>query len=146
MSQAIFSLKPRYARMILSGDKTVELRNRVVRLESGTVVWMYATRPVASIVGVAEIEAVVHAEPAEIWQRFAPNICIDKHYFDSYTEHRKCVSALVLRSVETLARSVPLDRIRRSVRAFQPPQFYIRLSPESRLRGTLDTIKEAAGN
>lgn len=140
MSQAIFSLKPRYARMILSGDKTVELRNRVVRLESGTVIWMYATRPVASIVGVARIETVVHAGPAEIWDRFAPYIGVDRDHFNAYTGNKECVSALVLRSVETLARSVTLDRIRRSARAFQPPQFYVRLTRGSRLRRTLDTL------
>ena len=67
MSQAIISLKPRHAKLVLSGDKTVELRNRIVRLAPGTLIWIYATRPMARIVGVAEIESVVHAGPSEIW-------------------------------------------------------------------------------
>ena len=97
MSQAIISLKPRYARLVISGDKTVELRNRIVRLKPGTLIWIYATRPMARIVGIAEIESVVHADPAEIWQRFGDDICVDRNGFDSYIGNRERVSALVLR-------------------------------------------------
>lgn len=143
MSQAIISLKPRYAKLVLSGDKTVELRNRIVRLTPGTLIWIYATRPMARIVGVAEIESVVHAGPSEIWRRFREDICVDRNGFDSYIGGRERVSALVLRSVKGLGDFMTLDRIRQSVRAFQPPQFYARLPPGSRLRGTLDRIREA---
>ena len=78
MSQAIISLKPRYAKLVVAGDKTVELRNRIVRLNPGTLIWIYATKPMGRIVGVAEISLVVHADPAQIWRRFGENICIDK--------------------------------------------------------------------
>ena len=142
MSQAIISLKPRYARLVLSGDKTVELRNRIVRLTPGTLMWIYATRPMARVVGVAEIESVVHAGPSEIWRRFGEDICVDRNVFDSYIGDRERVSALVLRSVKRLGDFMTLERIRQSVRAFQPPQFYARLPPGSRLRGTLDSIRE----
>ena len=142
MSQAIISLKPRYAELILSGDKTVELRNRIVRLQPGTLVWIYATRPMACIVGIAEVGAVVHAGPSEIWRRFGSDICVDRNGFESYIANRKRVSALVLASVKRLGDFVTLDRIRRSVQAFQPPRFYARVPPGSRLRGTLDRIRE----
>ena len=145
MSQAIFSLKPQYARLVLSGDKTVELRNRIVRLKPRTRIWIYATRPVGRIVGVAEIELVVHARPAEIWRRFGEEICVDKNGFDSYIGDRERVSALVLGAVEELAGSMTLDRIRRAVRGFQPPQFYARVPAGSRLRGTLNRIREVDG-
>ena len=143
MSQAIISLKPRYAKLVISGDKTVELRNRIVRLKPGTLIWIYATRPMARIVGIAEIESVVHADPAEIWQRFGDDICVDRNGFDSYIGNRERVSALVLRSVKELGNFVTLDRLRRSVQAFQPPQFYARLPPGSQLRGALDNIRKA---
>lgn len=145
MSQAIISLKPRYARLVLSGDKTVELRNRIVRLKPGTLIWIYATRPMARIVGVAEVESVVHAGPAEIWRRFGEDICVDRSGFDSYIGNRERVSALVLGAVEELGGVMTLDRIRRSVRAFQPPQFYARLPAGSRLRDTLDSIRTLGG-
>ena len=141
MSQAIISLKPRYAKLVVSGDKTVELRNRIVRLKPGTLIWIYATRPMARIVGIAELELVVHAGPAEIWRRFGEDICLDRNGFDSYIGNRDRVSALMLRSAKELADFMTLDRIRQSVQAFQPPQFYARLPRGSRLRGALDIIR-----
>ena len=143
MNQAIISLKPQYAKLVVSGDKTVELRNRIVRLKPGTLIWIYATRPIARIVGIAEIDSVVHAEPAEIWRRFGKDICVDRDGFDSYIGNRERVSALVLRSVKALGDFMTLARIRRSVQAFQPPQFYAHLSPGSRLHGALDVVRAA---
>ena len=70
MKQAIISLKPQYAELILSGKKTVELRNRIVRMEPGTVIWIYATRPFGGIVALAELDSVVHDTPAGIWVRY----------------------------------------------------------------------------
>ena len=124
--------------LILSGKKTVELRNRIVRMEPGTVIWIYATRPVGGIVALAELDSVVHDTPAEIWVRYGREICIDRAHFDSYINNRESVSALILSSVRKLKHSVTLDWIRRSTGNFQPPQFYSRLSLDDRLSSTLN--------
>ena len=138
MKQAIMSLKPQYVELILSGAKTAELRNRIVRMEPGTVIWIYATRPVGGIVALAELDLVVHDTPAEIWDRYGREICIDRDHFNSYINNRESVSALILSSVRKLKHSVTLDWIRRSIGNFQPPQFYSRLSPDGRLSSTLN--------
>ena len=96
MNQAIISLKPQYEDLVLSGKKTVELRNRVVRMEPGTMIWIYATMPVGGIVALAELDSVVHDTPEEIWVRFAREMCIDRAHFDSYINNRESVSALIL--------------------------------------------------
>lgn len=140
MDQAILSLKPQYAELILSGEKTVELRNRVIRMEPGTVIWIYATKPVGGIVALAKLDSVVHDTPAEIWVRFEREMCIDRAHFDSYIDNRESVSALVLSSVHKLKRSLTLDWIRRSIGSFQPPQFYSRLSMDGRLSSTLNSV------
>ena len=142
MSQVIISLKPEYAQLVVAGDKTVELRNRIVKLKRGTLIWIYATRPLAGIVGSAEIAAVVHAEPSEIWRRFGASLGIDRIGFDAYIGERQRVSALVLRSVTVLGECVTLDRIRQTVGAFHPPQFYSRLRRGSPLRRALDVVRE----
>ena len=138
MEQAILSLKPQYVELILSGKKTVELRNRIVRMEPGTVIWIYATKPVGRIVALAELDSVVHDTPAEIWVQYGREICIDRAHFDSYINNRESVSALILSSVRKLKHSVTLDWIRRSTGNFQPPQFYSRLSLDGRLSSTLN--------
>ena len=138
MEQAILSLKPQYVELILSGKKTVELRNRIVRMEPGTVIWIYATKPVGGIVALAELDSVVHDTPAEIWVQYGREICIDRAHFDSYINNKESVSALILSSVRKLKHSVTLDWIRRSTGNFQPPQFYSRLSLDGRLSSTLN--------
>lgn len=138
MNQAVISLKPHYAELILSGEKTVELRNRIVRMQPGTVIWIYATQPVGGIVARAELDSVVHGAPAEIWIRFKREMCIDRAHFDSYIDNRESVSALILSSVRKLRQSVTLDWIRRTVSNFQPPQFYAHLSVDDQLSNTLN--------
>ena len=146
MEQALLSLKPQYADLILAGEKTVELRNRVVRMEPGTVIWIYATKPVGGIVALAELDSVVHDTPAEIWIRYGREICIDRAHFDSYINNRESVSALIFSSVRKLKQSVTLDWIRRSVTDFQPPQFYSRLSLDGRLSTTLNSALQVGSS
>lgn len=140
MNQAIISLKPQYVDLVLSGEKTVELRNRIVRMNSGTSIWIYATRPVGGVVALAEVAAVVHGSPVDIWNRFEREMCIDKTCFDSYIKNRERVSALMLTSIRKLKHSVTLDWIRRSVDDFQPPQFYAHLALDGRLSNTLNRV------
>ena len=138
MNQAIISLKPQYVELVLSGQKSVELRNRIVRLEPGTRVWIYATKPVGGIVAMADVESVVHAKPAAIWRRYGKEICINKDCFDSYIGDRECATAMILTSVRKLHEFLALDGIRRAVGSFHPPQFYARLSSECVLFGALN--------
>ena len=143
MNDAIISLKPRYADLVLSGKKSVELRNRIVRLHPGTKIWIYATQPKGCVVAFAVVKSVVHDEPALIWRRFERDICIEKTHFDSYTEDRERVSAVMLTAVRKLPEPPTLDRIRKLVGVFHPPQFYARLASESGLLGVLSKL---AGN
>lgn len=58
----LLSLKPKYAEMILSGKKTVELRKRWANKEVDKV-WIYATEPVGKILGYFEEGTVWTASP-----------------------------------------------------------------------------------
>ena len=144
MKQAIISLKPRYANLILSGKKSVELRNRIVRLEPGTKIWIYATRPVGRIVAFAKVKAVDYGEPTLIWKQFKKKICIEKTEFNSYTEDRKQVSAVTLTRVRELTdartEALSLDGIRGLTGTFHPPQFYAYLRSENELFEVLNGI------
>ena len=140
MGNAIISLKPQYAELVVSGKKSVELRNRIVRLSPGTKIWIYVTRPVGRIVAFAEVKSVVHDEPALIWKHFKKDICIEKTHFDSYTEDKERVSAVTLTAVRELPEAPTLDGIRKVVGTFHPPQFYARLAAESGLLAVLSGL------
>ena len=140
MDQAIISLKPQYADLILSGAKTVELRNRTVRLKSGTTIWIYATQPVGRIVAKAKVRRVFHGIPAEIWERYGEKIGIERAQFDFYIGDSRQVSALVLSSVKEIQDFFTLENIRQVVGNFHPPQFYFYLPSDDLLYGTLNGL------
>ena len=143
MKQVIISLKPAYGKLVLCGSKTVELRNRIVRIEPGTTIWIYVTRPVGEIVAMAEVKSVVHDSPVAIWRRFRSQMCIDWVGFEHYVGDRPQVSALLLEGVRRLDDPMPIRSIRRVARSFHPPQFYTRVAPESGLFRALNERSDA---
>lgn len=143
MSQVIMSLKPEYGNLVLSGSKTVELRNRIVRIEPGTKIWIYITRPIGEVVAMADLNSVIHDSPVAIWRRYCKQMCIDWVGFEDYVGDRPQVSALLLESVTSLDEPIPIGGIRRVVRSFHPPQFYSRVVPESGLFRALNGRTDA---
>lgn len=131
----MLSVAPNYARSILAGLKSVELRRRAPRIGPGTRAWLYSTLPVGEVVAVLTIEEVVEAPPADLWQRYAPRAAIAKVDFDAYFAGVSRGAALIIRDLQALKAPVSLSQIREGG-AFQPPQFYRRLragTPEARL-------------
>src|SRR5438132_1393736 len=80
----LISVKPEYFGRMLSGDKTVELRRRPLRVPIGTTVWIYETIPSGRIGAMAEVSAVDESTPAEIWRRYGDRVGVNKRTFSSY--------------------------------------------------------------
>ena len=133
MNQVMISLKPAYGELILSGSKTVELRNRIVRIEPCTKVWIYVKLPVGKIIAQADVKHVTHGDPHAIWELYHKRMRIDWVQFQEYVGDRDLVSAIVLHDITKLNKPISIGRIRHVLRAFQPPQFYLRIAPESGL-------------
>lgn len=141
MSQVIMSLKPEYSKLILSGSKTVELRNRVVRIKPPAVLWIYEKRPVGKIVALADVRQVIHGRPEMIWERYQDQMCIEWPQFEEYVGKRNTVSAIVIQKLKILEAPVSIGRIRRVESGFQPPQFYSYVAPTSGLFAALDALR-----
>ena len=131
--QVLFSLKPKFADLVLSGRKKVEVRNRAVHLKPDTRVWIYATRPRSRVVAVANLANVVVDDPESIWRRFGNELCLDRSEYIEYTRGRVRASAIVLGEVNQVAEWLTLDVLRDRVGGFQPPQFYSRVASDSTL-------------
>jgi predicted transcriptional regulator len=124
----LISLKPKYAEDIFSGAKTVELRKRRPHVDPGTSVWIYATAPVAALKGYARLERIVTAAPSTIWKTFGDRTGISKAEFDQYFFDCDVAHALVLSEIKGLKHPILLDRMRKMVADFHPPQFFCRLN------------------
>jgi predicted transcriptional regulator len=124
----LISLKPRHAEQVLQGNKTIELRRRRPHVEPGTKAWIYATAPVAEIKGSACIERIVTGPTNEVWRNFGKRTGISRTEFDNYFDGCHTAHALVLTDIRVLNRPLSLERMRKLVTGFQPPQFFCRLN------------------
>jgi predicted transcriptional regulator len=126
-ADAIISIHRGYANAILAGVKTVELRRRIPNISPGARLWIYATRPIAAIVGFATIEAVDKASPEKIWERHRGRSGVDHAAFQAYFEGAPQAVAILLSAVRQIA-PIGIDQLRRIRDEFHPPQVMTRLT------------------
>jgi predicted transcriptional regulator len=124
---AIISIRPAYADAILAGSKTVELRRRVPLVAPGTRLWIYATRPVAAIVGFATIKHVAKSRPSAIWRAHRAKAGIDHAAFKAYFNGTDCAVAIELGNARRTD-PISLEQLRCIRPRFHPPQVLMHLT------------------
>ncbi len=127
-SDAIISIHPRHAHAIFEGVKTIELRRRIPFLSVGTRLWIYATRPVGAVIGMATVERVVRGEPEQIWLEFGDQAGINRLDFDAYFDGAEEAVGLLLADVQRSAEHVEIERLRELRDGFHPPQVMMSIS------------------
>lgn len=128
-SEAIISIRPKFVEAILSGVKTVELRRRIPPIETGTRLWIYATKPVGAVVGSASVKKLVRGTPEEVWQKCGARSGVDRETFNIYFDGAELAIGLVLSDVRRGC-PVPIDKLRLIRAGFHPPQVIARISNE----------------
>lgn len=123
----LISIEDTHVQNILSGLKSVELRNRCMHIKPGTLAWIYSKYPCATIKTRAVIDSIAVTSPDQLWKLFGTQAAISKAYFDSYFSERDIGYALVLREVLPLKPILTLSYLQNSFPGFCPPQFYKRL-------------------
>jgi len=123
----VISVHKQYADAILNGSKTVELRRRFPEIRLDTKVWVYATKPVGAVIGVAVLRGVERATPAVIWEKYADRAGIDAASYDKYFEGVDRAVALTLSDARAV-RPITLDQLRDIRMNFHPPQIVAALT------------------
>ena len=129
----VISVKEEYLTLILSGEKTIELRRKVINVPPGSRVWLYAKSPTAHIRACATVRMVVKATPRAVWSRYHSKVGITRDQSDSYFEGSSIACAILLKDVRRVVPAVELSDLRSRLKSFHPPQFFKRLhrgSPE----------------
>jgi predicted transcriptional regulator len=119
----LLSVRPRYAHAILNGTKTAEIRRQRPAVRSGTLVIIYATKPVGAIVGTARISGISSGKPADMWEQYQRSTGVTKAEYEAYLAGAETAYLLFLRRVQRLEPLLTLEQIR-SATTFQPPQSY----------------------
>jgi predicted transcriptional regulator len=130
------SIHPEFAKLILSGRKRVEFRKRRFA-EPVTHVVIYATVPVARIVGVFEVDAVEEAPPQRLWRRYGRVAGIAHTGFSVYYTNYRVGVAIRVGRVFPLTKPRRLSGLSRSL---TPPRTFRYLQD-----GVIERILDDAG-
>lgn len=95
----LLSVKPKFARSILEGKKTIEIRRKFSKRWVGHRLAIYASFPEQSVVGEATIDMIDVGTVEEIWKRYAYGICSTKEEFTIYSKRAHTVCAIGLKDV-----------------------------------------------
>jgi len=136
-SIALLPIHPRFATLIINGEKKVEFRKVNFREEVSYVV-LYASRPVQAILGYFEVLGVFGDSPPKLWSRYSMVAGIERAEFDAYYASTVCGVAIEIGQVWLLAEPLPLSALDESL---SPPQGFVYLDAEA-----LVTMRSAAGH
>lgn len=126
----LLSIKPKFADLIFSGHKTVELR-RVIPSEiaENSEMIIYASNPQKSIVGKAKVEKVRKLKINDLWNEIGHLACVDFEYFMEYFSGKEYGYAIFLKSAKKYSDTYSLSTLRQRLN-FRPPQSFLYPSKE----------------
>ena len=125
----VMSIRAKYARKILSGEKKVEVRRMFSKKWKSSKVTIYASGSERSLVGEALIKDVIFDRPENVWERFSDQIGCAKEEFDKYTISKNKVYAIVLEDVFPYLKSISIKEVSSLMKEnLRPPQNYCNLN------------------
>jgi predicted transcriptional regulator len=142
MRVMLLSVRPRWARALIEGEKTIELRKRRIAAPEGTPVMIYETAPTSAIVATARLGRIVNCSAEAAWRDYKAGLGLTQPELEAYLAG-KSAWLLFLLGVSGLPRPVLLADLRTSGRQVAPPQSYRYLPRDediTRLLGDRDAV------
>ena len=130
MRALLLSIKPRHARNIKGGSKTVELRRVAPKIAGEMLVLIYESSPVMAVTAMALVSAITCAPLDDMWQQHGPATQITKEEYYQYYEGRDRACALHIERVVLFPTPFTLEELRQLNVMQQPPQSYRFLGPQ----------------
>lgn len=125
--ELLISIRPSFADAIFNGSKTVEIRRRIPSIELGVRLWIYVTKPVGEVRGVARVAEIIKGDPDAIWRACGPRTGLSRSDFDDYLDGSATAYGIALRDVE-VGRPVSMAALKMLRPNFHPPQVITRLT------------------
>lgn len=147
----LMSVKPKFARAIIHGEKRIELRRRFDAKWQGFRVAIYASSWCGSrsknlseedkealelersIVGEATVENVIVDTPSKIWEKYKDELGCTFEEFSAYTKKSKLLHALRLSQVIRYVIPIPIAQLQVHVNEelIVPQSYYCLLNKEN---------------
>jgi predicted transcriptional regulator len=117
------SIKPKYSRKILSGEKKYEFRKQRPKRVIDRV-FIYESSPSKSIVGCFSVRRIHSGSPEEIWRKCKERSGMGRNNYLTYCNGTKIIHALEIK--KTLRFDSPINPFK-ILSDFKPPQSYLYL-------------------
>ncbi|WP_425509799.1 ASCH domain-containing protein [Verrucomicrobium spinosum] len=118
------SIKPKYADLIFSGAKTVELRRVCPKLKPGDLVLVYASGPRMALIGKFEVKGILSGKKSAFYDEFGASSGISRAEFNSYFSGVATAHGIQIGRTWKLKPETSLNVLRRRFEGFHPPQSY----------------------
>lgn len=121
MRAIVLSVRPKWASLIRSGRKTIEVRRQFPILLSGFHAYVYETSPTCALTDIVKLGAVHKLPTNALWRDFGTAACLDEPTFAAYFQNRSVGFGIEISRCFTLAENWSLYRLRDTF-GFTAPQ------------------------
>lgn len=119
----IYSIKPSFVRKIIQSEKTVELRRlKPKKLNENSLVVIYASSPIQSLIGAFSVKKIIEAPLEELWKSVGSDAGVSREEFEKYFSDRDWGVAIFIDSFQVFKEPINLDDIKNIWEGFVPPQ------------------------
>jgi predicted transcriptional regulator/N-acetylglutamate synthase-like GNAT family acetyltransferase len=121
----LMSIRPKFARAIVAGDKSVEIRRSFSSRWIDQRICIYSSAPDRCLLGEATVLSVITGHPEEIWSSYRAQMGCSRTEFDDYARGKSRLAAIELGQATRYERPLPLSELRALNQGrFSPPQSY----------------------
>ena len=123
----LLSVRPRFARALLQGTKTVEIRRRFPDVPADTTVVIYSSTPDKAVLGTMTSAGVARSTPTQIWRDYSTVMELTRAQLTDYLHGATECSVLKLDQPLLWDLPVPLTHLRQILH-LEPAQSFRYLS------------------
>ncbi len=124
--KVLLSMHPKYAELVLSGKKEIEIRRKFSRKLKGKRAVLYGTQPLGSLMGEVTLGEIIPGTPGQIWNRYGSKVGCNYEEFAAYVGDSKEVFALELTNQRPYLSPVSLPQLSQLIQEeLRPPQSFL---------------------
>lgn len=118
----LLSVKPKYVKKIISGEKKYEFRRRIFKMNVNYII-VYSTSPVKKVIGHFEVDKIIKDSPKDLWKDYKNYSGMKKSDFFSYFKGCNLGYAIKIKDFVKYENYKKLNDINNNI--IKPPQSYI---------------------
>src|SRR6266446_4775480 len=104
----LLSIRPRFAKMIFAGTKTVELRRVRPKIKKGDLILLYVSSPAKELQGGFRVADMISGRPSSIWKKLGTRSGVTRQEFYAYFKGKGEAHALIVAETWTLPNPIRL--------------------------------------